>query len=104
MRINDKQFIKTEQYDRATEGKKTARADAKTAASVSAQAGVATDSVELSSRVRDVADIKTQLQDSPDMRESLVADLREQIKSGTYNVSSHDIASGIVRRAEDGIF
>jgi negative regulator of flagellin synthesis FlgM len=104
MRINDKQFVTAEQSDRASDSKKTARSTVAATPVSSTQQQTATDSVELSSRVRDLAEIKSQLQESSDVRESLVNDIRERIKNGTYEVDSREIASRIVGRAEDGIF
>ena len=106
MRINDKQFVTADQSDKASDSKKTttARQTGKETVTVQQAQAPVSDSVQLSSRARDVADIKNQLKDSADVREDLVNDIRERIKNGSYHVDSRDIASSIVRKAEEGIF
>ena len=105
MRINDKQFITADQSDKASDSKKTtARQSARDSVSAQPAQAALSDSVQLSDRARDVTDIKNQLKDSSDVREGLVNDIRERIKNGSYHVDSRDIASSIVRKAEEGIF
>jgi negative regulator of flagellin synthesis FlgM len=102
MRINDKQFITTEKNERAADAKRT---DAKRATdNRSAATTFKTDSVDLSARSRDVAEIAQQLKDSADVREGLVSELRAKIKSGEYHVSGMEIAGKIVNTAANGIY
>ena len=106
MRINEKQFIQADKGERAAENKK---AEAKRAAKAISESGASTsaaaaDSVALSGRARDVAEIASQLKDSSEVREELVSELREKIRSGEYHVSGLDIAGKIVDKAQEGIF
>ncbi|MDR2883638.1 MAG: flagellar biosynthesis anti-sigma factor FlgM, partial [Deferribacteraceae bacterium] len=72
--INDRQFITTEKNDRAADTKKT---DSKRSADVKQTVTPnKTDSVDLSVRSREVAEIAQQLKDSSEVREGVVADLR----------------------------
>ncbi len=51
---------------------------------------------DISSRARDMAKAKQAASEAPDVRESKVAELREQIRSGKYNVSAEAIADRLV--------
>lgn len=105
MRIDDRQFIAQQK------AADTKRADEKQAArkseerADSAASSKKTDSVALSPRARDIADIAMQLKESSEVREELVNELREKIRNGTYTVSGSDIAAKIVDKAQnDDIF
>ena len=55
-------------------------------------------SVEISDQAKDVQLVKNAVAELPDVRESQVEALKARIESGTYNVSSQDVADLIVRR------
>ena len=52
-----------------------------------------TDSVTLSDSARSVATARTAVQNAPDIREQKVADIKQQLSDGTYQVSSRALAS-----------
>jgi flagellar biosynthesis anti-sigma factor FlgM len=54
---------------------------------------------EVLTRSEEVQSIKDNLAQMPDVREDIVAALRARVDSGTYNVSSEEIADLMVRRA-----
>ena len=61
-----------------------------------------TTAVEVPLRAREtleVQQVRKLVEDAPDAREELIAELKARIESGTYNVSSEDIADLMVRRA-----
>ncbi len=105
MRINDKQFITTADKNESTSGAK--KADGKRTAAAGKTSSVSTtasDTVKLSSRARDIADIALQLKESSEVREELVSELKEKIRSGAYHVSGQDIAGRIADKARNNIF
>lgn len=55
--------------------------------------------VELSSQAQALASARAAVDAAPDTRDDLVARLKSQIESGTYQVSSKDIADQMLRRA-----
>ncbi|MDR0453519.1 MAG: flagellar biosynthesis anti-sigma factor FlgM [Deferribacteraceae bacterium] len=103
MRINDKQFITTDKGDKAADTKK-AEGKRGGEAGKSASLKATADSVQLSSRTRDIAEITLQLKEASEVREELVSELRSRIKSGEYHVSGFDIASKIMDKARSSIF
>ena len=103
MRINDKQFITTDKGDKAADTKK-AEAKRGQGAKKASSASASADSVRLSSRSRDIAEIALQLKEASEVREELVSELRAKIKDGTYHVSGGDIASKIMDKALNNIF
>lgn len=54
------------------------------------------DKVEFSSFARDYATIQKKMSETPDVREDLVADIKQRIQNNTYNVSAKDVASKIL--------
>lgn len=54
------------------------------------------DKVELSTMAQDYATIQKKLSETSDVREDRVADIKQRIENGTYNVSAKDIASKIL--------
>ena len=64
----------------------------------SAPTGNAAARVEFSSDARDIQRIKTRAASEPDVREDVVASLRERIQSGTYSVSGQQIGEMMMRR------
>ena len=53
-------------------------------------------SAEISSRAKDMAQARQVASDTPDVRESKIAALREQIQNKKYNVSASDISDRLV--------
>ena len=51
-----------------------------------------TDDVHISSIGKDIQVAKQAVKDAPDIREDVVAPLKEQVKNGTYDVSADDFA------------
>jgi negative regulator of flagellin synthesis FlgM len=51
---------------------------------------------EISSKAREMATAKQIANDSPDVREAKIAELREKIQNKKYNVSASDIADRMV--------
>jgi negative regulator of flagellin synthesis FlgM len=56
-------------------------------------------SVEISQSAQDIARVRQIVEQTPDVREDLVASLRERISKGEYHVSSAEIADLMLRRA-----
>lgn len=56
-------------------------------------------SVEISQSAQDIARVRQIVEQMPDVREDLVASIRERISKGEYKVSSADIADLMLRRA-----
>jgi len=65
----------------------------------SSQRQVNGDKVELSSRVREVNDIKKMVEEAPDVRLDRVAELKELIQSDAYEVENEDIASKMIENS-----
>lgn len=56
------------------------------------------DKVTLSTEGREIQAIRQKIAESPEVREAMVAQLREAIKTGTYNVSGDEIAEKMLTR------
>jgi flagellar biosynthesis anti-sigma factor FlgM len=54
---------------------------------------------EVMTRSEEVQSVKDKLAELPEVREDIVAALKARVDSGTYNVSSEEIADLMVRRA-----
>lgn len=59
------------------------------------------DQLELSSMGKDMQVAKQAVQNSPDVREDLVAKYKAQIQDGTYHVSSESFADKLIRHMEE---
>lgn len=59
------------------------------------------DQLELSSMGKDMQVAKQAVQNSPDVREELVAKYKAQIQDGTYQVSSESFADKLIRHMEE---
>ena len=57
-----------------------------------------TDKVQISSIGKDITLAKQAVQSAPDIRQDIVAPLKEQEKNGTYNVSPADFADKIIAK------
>ena len=66
-------------------------------ASINQQAPAA--SVELSGKAKDIQKARQAVQQTPEVRDNLVNNLKSRIESGTYQVSGSDIADLMIRRS-----
>lgn len=67
-------------------------------------AAVESDAVSISEKGKDVSEMTRTLKEMPDVRADKIADLKERISNGTYNVSGKDIASKIINTALEDVF
>ena len=67
-------------------------------------AAVESDAVSISEKGKDVSEMTRTLKELPDVRADKIADLKERIANGTYNVSGKDIAAKIVNTALEDVF
>ena len=65
---------------------------------------VESDEVSISEKGKDVSEMTRTLKEMPDVRADKVADLKERIANGTYNISGTDIASIIINTALEDVF
>ena len=68
-------------------------------------AAVKTDTVVISDAAKRIQEIRSQLDEVPDVREEKVAQLRQQIENGTYEIEPDKIAEKIIAEGliNDGI-
>jgi len=68
-------------------------------------AAVKTDTVVISDAAKRIQEIRSQLDEIPDVREEKVAQLRQQIEEGTYEIKPDKIAEKIIAEGliNDGI-
>lgn len=99
MRIEDKSQLGLNKLNDTADKKKVA-----SSASKSTDTASASDSVSLSDSAKDMANIKSSLQKTPEVRAELVAKLKNEIESGQYNVTGRQVAEKIVQTAIDGLF
>jgi len=59
-------------------------------------ASTVTEKVDLSSRAKDIRQIKQLLNQTPEVREDKISELKRQIESGKYTIQSDQIAEKIV--------
>lgn len=57
------------------------------------------DAVEISSLGKDIQTAKQAVANTPDIREDLVASIKEQVKAGTYSVSGEQLANKLLSQA-----
>lgn len=65
---------------------------------------VESDNVTISEKGKDVSEMTRTLKSMPEVRADKIADLKERIANGTYNVSARDVAAKIVNTALDNTF
>lgn len=65
---------------------------------------VESDNVTISEKGKDVSEMTRTLKSMPEVRADKIADLKECIANGTYNVSARDVAAKIVNTALDNTF
>lgn len=63
----------------------------------------ATDQYKVSSKGQDYQIAKNALSELPDIRADKVADMKQALASGSYNVSSQEIADSLVSRFFDSV-
>ena len=80
--------------------KKVGKASEKPAADISRPA--TGDKVRLSSRAREIHEIKTKINSLPEVREDRVRELRDAIHSGRYRVSGDEVAKKLIRDSFPG--
>lgn len=76
----------------------------KTSAEQQQATGVESDNVTLSKKSKDVSEMTLTLKSMPDVRADKIADLKERIANGTYNISAKDVAAKIVNTALEDTF
>jgi negative regulator of flagellin synthesis FlgM len=54
------------------------------------------ETVDLSTKAKDIQQVKNALSSVPDVREQKVAEIKSQVQNGTYNVSGEKIAGKMV--------
>jgi flagellar biosynthesis anti-sigma factor FlgM len=100
MRINPTNSSPVQANDTASAKKsdKAGKAAAYEKGSESAAVSTKTEhaSAEISSKAKDMAKAQQLATDAPDVRESKIAALREQIQNKKYNVSASDISDRLV--------
>lgn len=62
-----------------------------------------TDSVEISSRSRELARARQAVEDAPDVRADKIAEIKRRIEDGTYSVSPHLLAQKLLEGSNDGV-
>lgn len=65
---------------------------------------VESDNVTISEKGKDVSEMTRTLKSMPEVRADKIADLKERIANGTYNVSARNVAAKIVNTALDNTF
>lgn len=90
-----------QQYQQYGGANQTSQAAEKTATPAAAPAE---ETVDLSSRSRDLLQIKTAVAQLPEVREEKVQDLKARIESGTYNINGGHIAGKMVGESIADIF
>ena len=66
--------------------------------SAGVQKAQATDNVQISSIGKDILTAKNAVKNSPDVREDVIAPLKEKIKNGTYDVDAGSFADKLMER------
>ena len=84
----------TKKSDAAAKAAQTKKTDATD--DVKATATAAGGTAEISSRGKDAAKAMAVAKDAPDVREAKIAELRQRISEGKYNVKPDDIADRMV--------
>jgi len=61
------------------------------------------DQISISSFGKDLQVAKAALANTPDIREDLTASVKEQVKNGTYNVSTESFADKLLAKYQQGL-
>jgi negative regulator of flagellin synthesis FlgM len=77
----------------------SSRAASAAASGTDAKAGVTRrpDSVSLSDNARSLATARAAVQQAPDVRDAKVAEIKQRVEDGTYNVPSHLLARKLIQ-------
>jgi negative regulator of flagellin synthesis FlgM len=69
------------------------------------KAAVKTDTVVISDAAKRIQEIRNQLDEIPDVRDDKVAELKNQIENGTYEINADKIAETIIKEGliNDGV-
>ncbi|MDR2105354.1 MAG: flagellar biosynthesis anti-sigma factor FlgM [Deferribacteraceae bacterium] len=89
MRVGERQLITAEKSETAESKRSEKRQSVKKNA-------LGADSVTLSSKAREAAEITLALKNLPDVREGLVRELKAKIDDGSYNVNGKDIVQKLL--------
>ena len=95
MEITPKDTVNIDAYVNQVQDKDKADAKSKQAEKQQTK----TDTVVLSDTAKTVQEAQTQLEQIPDVREEKVAELREQVESGTYEIDAEKIADKMLKEA-----
>src|SRR5438132_8226389 len=88
-------------YGAKRAGKSDKAKDAGEASSAGGAAGASlNDGVELSDQARFVARVNAAVRTAPDVRENLVAELRQRVQDGTYQVDDAAVAERLLAEGE----
>lgn len=104
MRIDDKAQTGLNKLNDTSAKKKTTGVAGSTSDSSASSAVSGSDSVSLSDSAKDMAAISSGLQNAPEIRADVVANIKDRIASGQYNVSGRQVAEKIVQNAIDDTF
>lgn len=90
MKIIDKNpYVNLDAYTRGIKAARDTTSSSKSPTSAPSEG----DKVVLSPRAREIQDLRKMLAEIPEVREDLVAELKDRIESGTYGVDSAGIAA-----------
>ena len=95
MEISPKDSVNIEAYVNQVQDKDKVDAAAEQKEQQQAKA----DTVALSSAAKDIQEAQKQLEAIPDVREDKVAQLKEQIENGTYEIDAEKIADKMLKDA-----
>ena len=95
MEITPKDSVNIETYVNQVQDKEKAEA----ASEQQETQQTKTDTVALSNAAKDIQEAQKQLEAIPDVREDKVAQLKEQIENGTYEINEEKIADKMLKDA-----
>lgn len=101
MRINSNMMSGMDTLEQTSRAKNVEKVSAEQQQQTS---GVESDNVTISQKSKDVSEMTLTLKSMPEVRADKIADLKERIANGTYNVSAKDVAAKIVNTALEDTF
>lgn len=101
MRINSNMMSGMDTLEQTSRAKNVEKTSAEQQQQTS---GVESDNVTISEKGKDVSEMTRTLKSMPEVRADKIADLKERIANGTYNVSARDVAAKIVNTALEDTF
>lgn len=101
MRINSNMMSGMDTLEQTSRAKNVEKVSAEQQQQAS---NVESDNVTISEKGKDVSEMTRTLKSMPEVRADKIADLKERIANGTYNVSARDVAAKIVNTALDNTF